>query len=335
MKKTVLTLITICAFAITNAQKKANHNITRSNQSRGIIVKEEIKDKFDKSKIRKLKAWEVITKDYVLLGDDNHYYTYEGDRNTVKKFLETQNQSQDQTKRLGCPCFKFIILDTGERPSLHYIDEPNVDIYIPITDVTNDTYAVANPNGQIVINSNNRVYHLKADKKIIDKLIKLRNKQSELKSNNDCQSGCFCFNSSVLCVDIKEDFPNYVKETGNSVDEDCDGITNSKLFVKMTKRGTPELYLHCCTSVKRGWEDATAKAVKEASKKAHTQKHIFVKNNIKYYYNGDLDKLNKCNAKLKEAGWIAIENGSIPNATKRKRNKNFNRKGERVKRTQF
>ncbi len=125
-----------------------------------------------------------------------------------------------------------------------------------------------------------------------------------------------------------------VKETGDSVDEDCDGITNSKLFVKITKRGTPDLHLHCCALVKRGWEDATAIAVKEASKKAHTQKHIFVKNNVKYYYNGDLDKLNKCNAKLKEAGWIA-ENRSIPNATKRKRNKNFNRKGERVKRTQF
>ncbi len=122
-----------------------------------------------------------------------------------------------------------------------------------------------------------------------------------------------------------------VKEDGR--DNDCDGVIDSKLFVKTTS-GTPDLNMHCCNGIKKSWEGATAQAVKEASKKAHVKKHLFTNNGVTYYYNGDLEKLNKCRSKLGKRKWeyTPIDNTS---ATKRKRNKNFNRKGERVKRTKF
>jgi len=89
-------------------------------------------------------------------------------------------------------------------------------------------------------------------------------------------------------------------------------------------------------------------------KEAHAKKHLFTNKGVRYYYNGDLNKLNKCIKQqslqktigcnsVASSGCIYIGADCIEmcnfidlNATKRKkRNKNFNRKGERIKRTKF
>lgn len=51
MKKIFLTVLTIFAFVISNAQEKANHHTTRSNRTQGIMVKEDVSGKKINNKV--------------------------------------------------------------------------------------------------------------------------------------------------------------------------------------------------------------------------------------------------------------------------------------------
>lgn len=69
----------------------------------------------------------------------------------------------------------------------------------------------------------------------------------------------------------------------DSVDEDCDGIIDLNNFEEIP------------STQNKSWEDALAKAVKEASKNPKSVKRTIYKIEGKlYYYMGNPDKLNKC-----------------------------------------
>ena len=233
MKKLILTVLTICVFVITNAQEKANHNTTRSNRTNGIMVKEDLKYKFDVSKIRKLNIWELTTKDYVLLSEDNHYYTYDGNKSVVEKHFKAKLQNQT---KMACPsgftpdnnggCFKFMkICGSSSSTSLggeEYVEE---EICLLINYV--EDLSTFNLTGKIVINKNDKTYVAKKSKALLNLIKDAEHNKKMLKQNsNDCPDGCFCFSGDVICVDIKEDFPSYKKE---------DNSINKKILKKRNK----------------------------------------------------------------------------------------------------
>jgi len=286
MKKTILTVLTIFAFIISNAQEKANHNTTRSNQTSGIIVKEEI-DANDKPA-------PVI----VGFGCDHGVFT------TVS--VDGGSINFDTYDYIPCMgTWAWIFATPSDKDSSNEDTAKQNELYKRVQKFTEEDFAKAK---RIKIK-----FEKGQDKKELYKWLRLLYKEQNTSGGPNTAIG---FNI-------------------DGEDDDCDGTIDSKLFIKMSKRGTPDLNMHCCNAVKKSWEDATATAVREASKKAHAKKHLFKKNGITYYYNGDLAKLNKCKTKLKRDKWIAIESFYDNNETKRKRNKNFNRKGERIKRTKF
>lgn len=65
-------------------------------------------------------------------------------------------------------------------------------------------------------------------------------------------------------------------------EEDCDGIVDFSLFKEIIDSKT------------KSWEDATAQAVKEASKQKNGAQNRYKIDDKLYYYTGDQAKLNKC-----------------------------------------
>ena len=214
MKKIILTVLTVFTFVICNAQvkTKANHNTVRSNQHQGIMVKGDIKGKFDASKIRRLKIGEIIVKDYVLIDENNHYYTYDGAKNIVQAHLKKTSQQKN-----NCPCFIFKKLESTPAPPMMLEEEGDCcDLLCPVHEVTNNT----NSNGQIVIQNKGKTYYLEATKENIKNIRNSISKNNQQKSgqqlnNNNCPDGCSCLNGTTICIDAKDNLPSAKKRNKN------------------------------------------------------------------------------------------------------------------------
>ena len=137
MKKLILTVLTICAFVLTNAQEKANHNTTRSNKTSGIMVKEDLKDD-DCDGILAINMFKELPKGtkpttglHLFTSNGKTYY-YTGDINKLNKCKKQQSSLKcGNSAPTGCiltsSCFILCPLE-NDRDTLKPLPNPDIGL---------------------------------------------------------------------------------------------------------------------------------------------------------------------------------------------------------------